>query len=181
MEPKILIAQIFGLLVTLICLISPQFKKNWQMALMAILANSCSALNFLLLGEPSACGVCAAAVIQAIVAIYHTKNGSKPGAVELSLFGVLYVVGGLLPFLVSGTLASFTWLDVLPIFGALLYLGYLAEKREQRMRLFSLSNAALFLVYDILVQSTHGFAQLISIISIIIALIRYRKKETEME
>ena len=181
MTPKEIVAQIFGLLVTVVCLISPQCKKNWQMALMAILANGFSVLNYLLLDEVSACGVCAVAVIQAVFAIRHTKRGTKAGTVELCVFGALYVLGGLLPYMVAGTFGSFAWRDVLPIVGALLYLLYLAEKREQRMRLFALSNAVLFLIYDILVQSTHGFAQLISIVSILIALMRYRNRKSDAE
>ena len=162
---------------TLICIITPQFKKKWQMAALAILANTLSGLNFLLLGKVSACGVALVAVIQALFAIRHTKRDTAPGKLEIAVFGVLYVIGGLLPYLATGTLASFGWLDVMPIVGALLYLGYLVQTREQCMRGFLLANASVYLVYDVIIRSTQVFAQLFSLISVTVALVRYRRRQ----
>lgn len=87
----------------------------------------------------------------------------------------LYTVGGLLPYIVSGTLGSFGWLDLLPIIAALLLMYSVIQKEEQKMRIFSLSNATVFLIYHAILKNTQFFAQLINIISIISALIRYRK------
>lgn len=178
MNTNELIAQISGLVVTLICIISPQFKKKWQMVTLSLLANLLSGVNFLLLGEFSACGVTAVALAQCVLTIRHDKRDTSPGKVELSIYGVLYVAGGFLPYLVSGTLASFTWVDVMPIIGALLFLGYLAQKQEQRMRLFGLSNATVYFAYDIIIGSTQVFAQLFGMISTTTALLRYRKKKS---
>ena len=146
------------------------------MAAMAILSNVLSGLNFLLLGQISACGISVVAILQAIFAIRHTKKGTSPKRVEIVTFGFFYVFGGLLPYLVSGTLSAFRLIDLLPIIGALLFLGYLAQKKEQSMRLFLLMNILVYLVYNAIILSTQFFAQLVSLISVIIALVRYRKK-----
>ena len=173
---KILIADIFGYIVTVLCPISPHFKKKWQMLSVTLLANLLSGANFLLLGQFSAVGVTVVAITQAILNV--TRSGGENRVTpkwELALFGVFYVVGGLIPFLVGGTLSEFGFLDAMPIFGALLLCCYMAQRQEQRMRLFLLANATVFTVYDILVRSTQVFAQLITIVSVIVALLRYRK------
>jgi len=175
MGTKELIGQIFGVIVTVLCLITPQLQYKWQMATMNILANLLSGLNFLLLGSFSACAISAVAIAQAVLAIRHTKRDTAPKAPELILFGVLYVLAGLLPFF--GAWESFRIYEVLPIIGALLFLGYLAQKEEQRMRYFTLANCSVYLVYDAIIKSTQIGAQLIGLCSVIIALVRYRKKK----
>jgi hypothetical protein len=93
------------------------------------------------------------------------------------VFAILYVFAGLLPFLTSNTLSLFGWKDLLPIIGALFFLAHILPKKEQNMRKFSLVNSIVFITYDALVQSTQIFAQLITAISLVTALLRYRKKK----
>ena len=174
---KIVIAQILGIAVTLICLICPQLKYKWQMLSCTILANCLSALNFLLLEQVSATGVSAVAILQAVITIWHTRKNKRASGLEIAVFSILYIVGGLLPFAVAGTLSSFRVLDAVPIFGALLLMCSMVQKKEQHMRLFGLSNAVVYTVYDIIIKSTQVFAQLFSIVSISIALYRYHKAE----
>lgn len=177
-ETKKLIADILGYIITLICLLSPQLKRKWQMLSMTFLANVLSGFNFLLLGQVSAVGVSAVCIVQAALSIRRSKEENKKTPLyEVILFGLLYIVGGLLPFIVSGTLDQFRVLDAVPIFGALLLCVSMAMTNEQHMRLFSLANASVFTVYDIIIKSTQVFAQIITILSVSIALLRYRKKE----
>ena len=177
MEIKVIVGQIIGIILTVLCVVSPQFQRKWQMAAMAILSNVLSVLNFLLLVQISACGVSAVAILQAIFAIRHTRKGTSPDKIEIFIFAFFYVFGGMLPYIVSGTLSAFRPIDVLPIIGALMFLGYLAQKKEQRMRLFLLMNILVYLVYNAIILSTQFFAQLVALISVVVALIRYRKKE----
>ena len=179
-ETKLLIADILGIVVTVICLLSPQLKRKWQMLSMTLIANVLSGLNFLLLGQVSAVGVSVVCIIQALLSILRSRKENKATPLyEVILFALLYIAGGLLPFLVSGTLSQFRVLDAVPIFGALLLCVSMALKKEQHMRLFSLANASVFTVYDIIIRSTQVFAQIVTIISVSIALFRYRKKNVE--
>lgn len=175
MEPKVVVGQAIGIVLTVLCVFTPQCKRKWQMALIAIVSNLISAFNFLLLGRVSGCGVATVAIVQATVAIVHTKKGNAPGGIEIGVFGVLYILGGLLPDIVAGTLSSFRPLDALPMLAALLFLGYLSQREEQRMRLFLLGNAGIYLIYDAIILSTQFFAQLFTVISVLIALRRYKK------
>ena len=170
-----LIGQIFGVVVTALVLITPHLKYKWQMALMSVFANLLSGLNFLLIGSYVGCAIGTVGMTQALLAIRHAKRDTSPKSWELVIFGVLYVFAGLLPFF--GAWDNFRVWELLPIVGALLYLLYLAQKKEQHMRYFSLANCTVYLVYDIIIVSTQVFAQLIGIVSVTTALIRYRKKK----
>lgn len=172
---KEIVAQILGIAVTVLCLISCQMKRRWQILALSLCANLFSGLGCLLLGQISATGVTTVAILQILLGIRHTRKGTTASRVENCVFFCLYTAGGLLPYIVSGTLGSFGWLDLLPILAALLLMCSVIQKEEQKMRIFGLSNATVFLIYHAILKNTQFFAQLISIISIISALIRYRK------
>ncbi len=176
MDIKTILGQSVGALLTLLCIVTPQFKRKWQMASLSIISNMLSALNYLLLDEIGACGVAVVAVVQATTAIVHAQKNDAPKRAEICAFGLLYICGSLLPYFLSGTLSDFRFADVLPIFAALLFLGYLAQKDEQRMRWFLLGNATVFLIYNALIFSTQFFAQLITLVSVAVAMMRYRKQ-----
>lgn len=176
-ETKILIADILGYVVTLICLISPQLKRKWQMTSMTLLANVLSGVNFLLLDQVSAVGVSVVAIIQCILTIRRSREENKPTPLyEVFIFGGLYIAGGLLPYIVGGTLSQFGVLDAVPIFGALLLCWSMTQTKEQYCRLIALANVSVFTVYDIIIKSTQVYAQIVSFVSISIALTRYYKK-----
>lgn len=177
MNPKIIIGQGIGILLTLLCIATPQFKKKWQMALCAVISNMMSGANFLLLGQVSSCGTAVVAVLQATSILLHIKWGKRPKKVENIFFLLLYIAGGFLPYLISGTMAEFGWIDFMPIPGSLLLSGHLVQEDEQRMRWFLLANVTIYTVYDILVVSTQVFAHGFTFVSVILALIRYRKKQ----
>lgn len=172
-----LFGQILGIVVAIICLITPQLKRKWQILSSSILANLLSLLNFFLIGEVSAAAICAVAIVQCLIGINHANKQTKFSYVEIVAFAILYVFAGLLPFLTSNTLSLFGWKDLLPIIGALFFLAHILPKKEQNMRKFSLANSIVFITYDALVQSTQIFAQLITAISLVTALLRYRKKK----
>ena len=172
-----LFGQILGVVVAIVCLITPQLKKKWQILSSSILANLLSLLNFFLIGEISAAMISVVAIVQCTLGILHTNKKTKFAPWEIVIFALLYVGAGLLPFLTSGTLSAFRWYDVLPFLGAWLFLAHIIPRNEQNMRKFALANSITFTVYDAIVRSTQIFAQLITIVSLVTALLRYRKKE----
>ena len=171
---RLLIADLLGYAVTVLCLLSPQMKRKWQILMIAVFANTLSGVNFLLLGQVSAVGVSVAAVAQALLGMRRSKdtNGATP-LPEVLGFGALYVLGGLLPFIIGRTMSQFGALDAMPIFGALLLCASMAQTKEQHMRLFALANSVVFVIYDIIIHSTQVYAQIITIVSIVVALIRF--------
>ena len=163
------IGQIVGILVTIGVIINLQLKKKQHMYILSIIMNILSALNILLLdGFSSGVIICLVADIQIVLAIWHDKKQTEVHLAEKIIFFVLYVAGGLLGFK--------TWLDVLTIIAAALYMFAMFQKKEQHIRMFLLGNMATWTVYHAVLGSTAIFAQIAGIISSVVALIRYRKQ-----
>ena len=163
------IGQIVGILVTIGVIINLQLKKKQHMYILSIIMNILSALNILLLdGFSSGVIICLVADIQIVLAIWHDKKQTEVHLAEKIIFFVLYVAGGLLGFK--------TWLDVLTIVAAALYMFAMFQKKEQHIRMFLLGNMATWTVYHAVLGSTAIFAQIAGIISSVVALVRYRKQ-----
>ncbi|MBR3869737.1 MAG: YgjV family protein [Clostridia bacterium] len=164
------IGQIVGILVTVGAIVNLQLKKKKHMFILSIVVNILSALNILLLDKVVSSGViiCLVAVVQIIVAYIHDKKQTDVHVAEQIIFFVLYVAGGLLGFK--------TWIDILSIIAAALYMFAMFQKKEQHIRLFLLGNMATWTVYHAVLGSTAIFAQIAGIISSLIALYRYRKQ-----
>ncbi len=163
------IGQIVGILVTIGAIVNLQLKKKQHMYILSIIVNILSALNILLLdGFSSGVIICLVADVQIAVAYWHDKKQTDVKLAEKIIFFALYVAGGLLGFN--------TWIDVLSIIAAALYMFAMFQKKEQNIRLFLLGNMATWTVYHAVLGSTAIFAQIAGIISSVIALIRYRKQ-----
>lgn len=163
------IGQAVGILVTIGAVVNLQLKKKQHMYILSIIVNILSALNILLLGGfSSGVLICLVADIQIAMAIWHDKKQTEARLPEQIIFLALYVVSGLLGFN--------TWIDILSIVAAVLYMLAMFQKKEQNIRLFLLGNMATWTVYHAVLGSTAIFAQLAGIVSSLIALARYRKK-----
>lgn len=163
------IGQVIGILVTIGAIVNLQLKKKKHMLLLSAVVNILAALNILLLDEFSS-GVIInlVAVLQIFVALWHEKKQTDVNLAEKIIFFILYVAGGMLGFK--------TWIDILSIVAAALYMFAMFQKKEQNIRLFLLGNMATWTVYHAVLGSTAIFAQIAGIISSVIALIRYRKQ-----
>lgn len=162
------IGQAVGILVTIGAVVNLQLKKKQHMYILSIIVNILSALNILLLGGfSSGVLICLVADIQIAMAIWHDKKQTEARLPEQIIFLALYVVSGLLGFN--------TWIDILSIVAAVLYMLAMFQKKEQNIRLFLLGNMATWTVYHAVLGSTAIFAQLAGIVSSVIALVRYRK------
>ncbi len=162
--------QAIGILVTIGAIINLQLKKKQHMYILSIVVNILSALNIILLDREFSSGaiICLIAVAQIVVAYIHDKKQTEVHIAEQVIFFLLYVAGGLIGFK--------TWIDILSIVAAALYMFAMFRKKEQNIRLFLLGNMATWTVYHAILGSTAIFAQLAGIVSSVIALIRYRKK-----
>lgn len=163
------IGQIVGILVTIGAIVNLQLKKKQHMYILSIIVNILSALNILLLdGFSSGVIICLVADIQIVLAILHDKKQTEVHLAEKIIFFALYVAGGLLGFK--------TWIDILSIVAAALYMFAMFQKKEQHIRLFLMGNMATWTVYHAILGSTAIFAQIAGIISSVVALVRYRKQ-----
>lgn len=165
------IGQAVGILVTIGAIINLQLKDKKHMYVLSIVVNLLSSLNIYLLSGKLDSGaiICAVAVLQIIMAIWHDKKETSAKIPEMIFFLVLYVGGGLLGYKSP--------VDILSIAAAVLYMVAMFQKKEQNIRLFLLGNMGCWTVYHTILGSTAVFAQIAGIISSLIALFRYRKNK----
>lgn len=162
-------AQVLGVLVAVICIVSAQFKHKWQMLLGSMLANLLNGLSFFFLGGAlSAAILCWIAVFQTILFSYKAYHDKPITVFEKIIF--------LVAFAAVGIFNTKTFIDVLPAIGGILFVLGTFCKKEQHMRMVNVASNCVWISYEIIVVSTAIIAQVLSLSSNLIALYRYRKK-----
>lgn len=161
------IGQVLGIISTLCCLISPFFKKKWQMLVSSMVANALVALNLIMLDKVgSAVILNCVAIIQITISIFRLNSGKAVTKLENIIFLVAYVV--------LGSLGVKGILDILPIFGTLFFMLAVFQKDVQATRKLNTANALTYLLYYILVGSTAALGQVVSIAANVIAMYKNR-------
>jgi len=155
----------------------PLFKKKWQMLLVNVASNLFFILNLLLLGLHDSGDVFANAtamivnwvsLVQVLISYWHVAKDTPVTKAENIIFLLLYVGLGFIGFNKA--------LDFLPIVASVFNMLAVFQKDEQKTRLLVLCNASLFCAYYIIIGSTSLLAELMAVITTVIALIKYRKK-----
>ena len=170
------VAQAFGIFATLSCFAMPLFKKKWQMLLVNVAGNLFFILNLLLLGAHSgdwlgnatAMIVNLVSLVQVLISYRHVQTGTPVTKTENLIFLALYVGMGFIGFNRA--------LDFLPIIASVFNMLAVFQKDEQKTRYLVLCNASIFCTYYIIIGSTSLLAELMAVITTVIALVKYRKK-----
>ena len=171
-----LLAQAFGILATLCCFAMPLFKRKWQMLLVNVASNLFFILNLLLLGtnegslflNSTAMIVNLVSLVQVLLSYRHVQKETPVTKAENIIFLFLYVGLGFIGFQRA--------LDFLPIIASVFNMLAVFQKDEQKTRYLVLFNASIFCTYYIIIGSTSLLAELMAVITTVIALIKYRKK-----
>lgn len=163
--------QIVGVLVTITVIIIQQLKKRTQILWASVLVNMLGALNVYLLSGSLGSGVIVnfVAIAQILIALWHEKRSTDETLIEKIIFLILYVGVGIICYKSP--------IDILAILAAVFYMVAMLQKDEQKIRLCLLANMTSWTIYHGILLSTGIFAQLAGIVSAVIALIRYRKKD----
>lgn len=170
------IAQGFGIFATLCCFIMPLFKKKWQMLLVNVAGNLFFILNLLLLGatqgdvfaNSTAMIVNSVSLLQVLLSYWHVQKEKPVTTAENIIFLLLYVGLGFIGFNRA--------LDLLPIIASVFNMLAVFQPDEQKTRYLVLCNASVFCAYYIIIGSTSLLAELMAVITTVIALVKYRKK-----
>lgn len=176
MDLTYLIAQAFGIFATLCCFAMPLFKRKWQMLLVNVAGNLFFILNLLLLGAHSgdlflnatAMIVNLVSLVQVLISYWHVQKNTPVTTLENIIFLLLYVGMGFVGFNRA--------LDLLPIIASVFNMLAVFQKDEQKTRILVLCNASIFCAYYIIIGSTSLLAELMAVVTTVIALIKYRKK-----
>ncbi len=188
------IGQVLGIIVTVGCILIAQLPKRSQILLAQAFLNIVSAANLLLVSDGlsglTASLPCFVAVIHCSVNVIREKFGSRSPLWEKILFSILYFIAWGVGFTISlvsllnqehtsAELWKLILTALLPLLATAFFVASVFMQKEQRMRLCSLGNAGSYVAYNLITPNTAVFAHIFTIISITIALIRYRKKPNE--
>lgn len=177
-----LLGQFFGLIATAACIIVPLFKKKWQMLVNTAVVNTMMALNLIFIGEiGSAVCLCTVAVVQCLVSLVHNARNTSPGRAETVVFLLLYLGFGFFGLVSApGFIPAVNprnLLELMPIAGSLLSMSFVFVRDEQKARWLLLATCSVWAVYTAIIGSTTFFAELFSIVTTVLALCRYRKRQ----
>ena len=171
------IAQAFGIVATLCCFAMPLFKKKWQMLLITVGGNLFFVLNLLLLGlsqgkllaNASAMIVNLVSLAQVLLSYWHVRQEKPVKTLENVIFLILYVGLGFAGYQRT--------LDLLPILGSVFNMLAVFQRDEQKTRYLVLCNASIFCGYYAILGSTSILAELLAMVTTLVALVRYRRKK----
>lgn len=175
-----IIGQLLGIVATVVIVAMPVFRKKWQMLAATLAGNLLMALNFILIGQiGSAIFMYFVAILQTLVSMVHLRRHSPVQTWEQMLFCGLYVGLGIFGIVTAPGFQP-EWngtnlLELLPIIGSAMLTFSIFAVREQTTRVFLLINAIIWSVYTGIVGSTGFFAEVITAMTTVYALWKYRK------
>ena len=151
-----------------------------------LVTNLLMALNFVLIGQiGSAAFLCGVATVQAGLTLVHNQKNTQPGKAEIGIFVVLYLVFGFYglmssPAFVPGINAR-NLLELMPIVGALLNMVFILVKDPRTSRKILLTMNVIWAVYSGIVGATAFFAQIVTMMTTLLAMYRYRNESQPAE
>jgi len=174
-----IIGQICGVIVFVGCLVCTQMPKRWQILLVLGFINLFSVPNQLLVGSGlTACLLCSVATVNCFINAYKSKKGLAEHLWENIIFAVLYFTAWGVGFAASLKNGAPFYLDLMTLVATIFFLGQVFLPGEKEIRLCTFGNSFMYFLYDGINLNVAAFAKLFAMVSAIIALIRYRKKDT---
>lgn len=170
----LIISQIIGIAAVALYLLSYQLKKRKQIVWVTCISNALYVTQYVLLGAFSG------AVMDFMSTVSSFLAAKKNDAPFVKYKNPLTVVNILAIATVGIAFAVIQkdWIELIPVAGALLQTGGLWCDNEQTIRKFGLAGAPFWLVYNYISQSyAAALGSVIAIVSVIIAMVRYRKRE----
>ena len=169
----IVVAQIIGFAGVGLFLLSYQLKKRQQIVWVSFFSNVFYVLQYLLLGAFSGAIMDTLATVASFFAARKNAPHLKKYAKQLAFLSVLMiaVIG------IAVAMIRKDFIELLPIVGGIFQTLGLWCDDEQLIRKLGLCGAPFWLVYNFISQAYGAtLGSVLAIISIIVSLVRYRKK-----
>ena len=174
-----IIGQICGIVVFVGCVLCTQLPKRWQMLLVLGIVNLFCVPNQLLVGSGiTAALLCSVATVNCFLNSYKAKKGLREHLWENIIFAVLYFAAWGVGFAASFKNGAPDYLDVFPLVAVIFFLGQVFLPKERDIRICTIGNSLMYFLYDSINLNVAAFAKLFAMVSALVALIRYRKKDT---
>ena len=169
----VIASQIIGFAAVGLYLLSYQLKRRKQIVWVTCISNALYVLQYLLLGAFSG-------AVMDVMSTVSSFFAAKKNDAQFRHYSRVLAWANMLVIAAVGLVSAFVqgeWIELLPIAGALFQTGGLWCDNEQTIRKFGLCSAPFWLVYNY-ISHAYGPAlgSMIAIISIIISMVRYRKK-----
>ena len=165
-----IIAQIIGFIAFLISLIAYHKKSKKIILKNMVISNILNLIHYLLLGAFSGCITKVLAIFRDYFIIKKEKNHKLSNILYLFIFIILYIIASI--FTYRGILS------VLPLVAAIIYIIFIWNGDEVKIRRTAFFCFFLWLIYNIFVLSISGIvSNIISIISTLIAIINKNEKD----
>ena len=166
---NMVIGQILGIMATIVTFISYQVNTKKQVLFIQTFATLCTATSYLFLGAFSGLWLNVVCLIRNVT-FYFQKEQTKSAYISATTFAVA--------MLILGALSWQGWISLLITLALAANTIFLSLGIPQLLRKSILLTSTLVLIYNCFVFSVGGIAnELISIISSIIGIIRFHKKE----
>ncbi len=170
----LIISQIIGIVAVALYLLSYQLKKRRQIVWATCISNALYVLQYILLGAFSGAVLDFLSTVSSFLAAKKNEAPFRRYAWWLAFSNLLIIA-------VAGAATAVLqrdWIELIPVAGALLQTGGLWCDNEQTIRKFGLAGAPFWLVHNYISQSyAAALGSVIAIVSVIIAMVRYRKRE----
>ena len=172
----IIISQIIGLFAVALYLLSYQLKKRGQIVWVTCISNALYVTQYILLGAFSGAIM---DFMSTVSSFFAAKKNDVPFAKYKKPFAALNIIAIAAVGLISAFIQKDA-VELLAVLGALLQTGGLWCDDEQTIRKFGLLSAPFWLCYNFISQA-YGAAlgSVLAIISVVISMVRYRKKREE--
>lgn len=177
------IGQCCGFIATAGCIVVPFFHHKWQMLVDVLVVNLLMMLNFILIGQIGAAAyLCGVATVQSALTLMHNLRGTEIGRIERCLFLLLYLIFGFyglvsVPGFVPGINLR-NLLELMPICGALLNMAFISVKDPCAARKILLLTNIIWATYSAIVGAAAFFAQVVTLLTTLWAMYRYRDQKT---
>ena len=167
-------AQIMGILVLILHILSMQMNDKKKIIFMLVLINIFSAINFILLGSVSGALICGFAVMQVMVNKYFE---SKMDRVPKSIV-VIYIVISI----IIGVVSFKKLVDVIPTICSIMYSITILQSKEKNIRILSLVNMLLWVVFDLSYGAyTTVLSDFVTVISTLVGMYRFDYKKIKKD
>ena len=165
------LAQICGVIVLILTVISVQFKTKEKIVMCFVFANLVMAIQFFLLNAMTGAIISIINTIRCIIFYYYKKKDKKPSLMILLIFEIVAIVSGMMSW-------QNMW-SVIPIIVTVIYTYGLWQDNVKVIRVTTAIVGLGWAIYDIIVMAFVGAIQEISqFVSAMIALIK-NKEETK--
>ena len=177
-----LVGQTLGVFIIALSAISAQFPKRWQMLLGLAGVNLLTVFNQLLVGSGFSVALgCALATFHCPVNAYKAKKGIPTSALENAIWSSLYFCMWITGLIFAAQAGVSSWLDIFPLFGIITFIFSVILPKERDVRIFTFANSLVYFIYNTINLNIAALSQLLTMISVVIALVRYREKKTDIE